>query len=155
MTLNLLLICRRHLLLTLLTEAIVIHSFLQDCCAKYFFFYSASPEPTVFSHTEMTLFSMQHLSLWETLFGNIPSSSCGQGPPLLPTQHMCRLRKLSWHSRTFFPLFFVFVFHTLATRCCERRLMGSCYLWAHGSFFPFWKCLHGLLLTPAVHQGQT
>lgn len=37
MDLNLLLICRTHFLLTLLTESILIHSFLPDHCAKYFF----------------------------------------------------------------------------------------------------------------------
>lgn len=127
MNLNLLLICRRHLFLTLLTESILIHSFLQDNCAKYFF-------PQCKARTYCLLpnrdnpFRMQHLTLCEALFGSIPNSSCGQGPPLLPRQHICRLRKLSGYSRTFIPLFFVFVFHALAKRCCERPLKGSCYL---------------------------
>lgn len=112
------------------------HSLLsaQPLC-KVFFFNSARPKPAVSSQTQMTPLQC---NIWHfvRLF-LVAGSSCGQRPPLLPRQHICRLRKLSWYSRTFIPLFFVFVFHALATRCCERWLDGQLLFMSTGNFVSF------------------
>lgn len=87
------------LLLTLLSNSILIHSFLQELYRKYFF-PRASPDATASSHIEMTPLQCNVCHFVIPYFIMFPVLQWARAS-LLPRHHMCRLSKLSWQQDLF------------------------------------------------------
>lgn len=129
-----------------------IHFFLQDHCIKYFFPQGKSRSHWLFPHWDDP-FTMQCLSSCDNLLHNDPSPPVGKDQLSSPDSIRADWANC-FGSKIFVPVL-VFVFHALVTKYCETWLIGSFYIWAQGSSFHLWRGLHGLLLTPAVHQRHT
>lgn len=97
------------------------------------FFHTASPEPTVFSHTEMTLFQCNICHLVRPVFITFPVSPVGKGHLSSPDTG-ARLTKLSWYSRTFFP---VLCFSRSGNKVLWKVTDGQLLFMSTGQFVSF------------------